>query len=500
MYSNISGFPEFLPENQVIFDEIKAKITKVFQSYGFLPMDTVAVEKVTDILKKGNDSEIYGIYRLKDKTNTDFALRFDLTVPLARYISQHRGRLLFPFRRYHIAPVWRGERAQAGRYRQFYQCDIDIISRDSSSTIIGEIEILQIIPDVFKILNIKDFKININNRKLLRGIIGSFFNKNIDEVIRIIDKLDKLSQEKIIELLSNLDFEKDKCIEFLQFITQDLEWKQWHELLTKYDNEEIKNGLEELNEVFEIASNLDEMQNQDRYKERFHFNILEHINYSPTLARGLDYYTGNIFEVSLPEEYKLGSVVGGGRYDNLVNDFCGEKLIGVGISFGLSRLVPRLIEMGILKTNQSKIGSCLMTIQDKKYLNEYLGLTRVLRKHGIPIEIYNNANDKLGTQLKYADKRGFNYVIIIGEKEFNNQEYNGQYKARLNNLITGDRGEYSLKEAINILYKSQNEARYIEYEQKDITELEEERSIMQKEEDMIGEIINKKKHEIYCDK
>ncbi|NDB86978.1 MAG: histidine--tRNA ligase family protein, partial [Alphaproteobacteria bacterium] len=283
MLTNISGFPELLPKEQIGFNKVIEKIKAQFELNGFTPLDTPAVERVSTLLAKGNDSEIYGLHRLSDSAGSkekDLALRFDLTVPLARYVAQHYGQLTFPYRRYHIAPVWRGERPQDGRYRQFYQCDIDIIG-DSALPILYDAECLSVIYNVFRSIGLERFVIKINNRFLLTGLIKSFGVSGdlVSSVMRTIDKAEKISKEALALELHN-DGISESNIEILRdLIVKRLSNEEWMKYLpTICSDEEFIAGLRELEQVV-----------QSLYK----FGVPDnYIQIDPTLARGLNYYTG----------------------------------------------------------------------------------------------------------------------------------------------------------------------------------------------------------------
>jgi histidyl-tRNA synthetase len=407
MKSDISGFPEFLPPEQIVFSKIMETIKEKFEFYGFVPMDTPAVERISTLLAKGNDNEIYGLYRLADEKNAkkDLGLRFDLTVPLARYVATHSGQLVFPYRRYHIAPVWRGERPQYGRYRQFYQCDIDIIGSEELS-LAHDAEIILLVTDVLQSLNIPNFHTKINNRKILSGFLKTFVNeKTVIEIIKLIDKIGKISYEEFDEAVlqqkvSDNDLHKIRSFLEVEKRGPNLEILEWMKTLNF--NEEFEQGVAELEETLQL---LRKMEIED-----------SRVKISMKLARGLSYYTGNVFETVLNDFSDVGSISGGGRYDNLASAISDKRFPGVGATIGISRLVPKLLEKGLLKANKSATAQLLVTVQCRDYIGSYLKIADKLRATGIKTETY--LHDKnLGAQLSYASKKGIKFVLIANEME-----------------------------------------------------------------------------------
>lgn len=407
MKANISGFPEFLPNEQIVFNRVMQSIKDHFELYGFVPMETAAVEKVDVLLAKGNDNEIYGLYRLADKNSKkDLGLRFDLTVPLARYVTQNAGELIFPFKRYQIAPVWRGERPQYGRYRQFYQCDVDIIG-DGTLSIDHDAEIISLVTWALSTLKVPDFHTKINNRKILTGFFSKLVGQNkLIDAIRLVDKSEKISPEEfesgIIELLDNeKDFSKIKT-----FLDAD----------QRGSMEEILNWLQSLSLGEEFAQGVEELSTVVQILRRLGLSN-ERLKISTRLARGLTYYTGTIFETVFDDIKDTGSVAGGGRYDDLSTTLGNSKKYpGVGATIGISRLVPKLIELGLISTDKKSTADLLITVQDRSLVPYYMKLANKFRALGIKTETY--LQDKpLGAQLTYANKKGINIVLIANEVE-----------------------------------------------------------------------------------
>jgi histidyl-tRNA synthetase len=427
--TNISGFQEFLPNEQLAFNRLVAIIKNNFESHGFVPLDTCVVEKTSTLLSKGNDNEIYGIYRLageEGNNKKDMGLRFDLTVPLARYVAQNYAHLTFPYRRYHIAPVWRGERPQAGRYRQFYQCDIDIIGENELSKLY-DVEILAIILKIFRDIKLPDFIIKINNRNLLVGIIKSFgmTEEQIPAVIRMIDKADKITRVQMRDELSALELSDLNISLVIDMLDKKLQNSDWIAFLKKLniDNTQFTAGLSDLERFLSSCVS---------------FGIdLTNIQIDPTLARGLNYYTGIVYETKLNDYLELGSICGGGRYADLAGSFTNKKLPGVGISIGISRLFPKLLELGLIDATSGSTADLLVTVQSRDLCAEYLKIAENFRKAGRKVEVY--LEDKpLAAQLKYANKKGFQSVLIANSEEL------GRGVAIIKNMQDGSQEEVKI--------------------------------------------------------
>jgi histidyl-tRNA synthetase len=439
--SDISGFPEFLPQEQIAFNRVIELIKGRFESYGFVPMDTAAVERVSTLLAKGNDNEIYGLYRLCDKrSKKDLGLRFDLTVPLARYVASNSAQLVFPHKRYQISPVWRGERPQYGRYRQFYQCDIDVIG-DGSLSLEYDAEIISLITEILNSLNVPPFQTKINNRKILFGFLKTIIPpEKVMDVVRLIDKSLKISVSEFDDLLKELVASKDSVSKLKSFL--DLERKgnnfeilKW--LNTLSFNEEFDAGVNELNGIFQIFKKL-EIDN-------------DQIKISARLARGLTYYTGTVFETTLLENAEDSmSIAGGGRYDNLTEMISNKSFPGVGATIGVSRLVPKLIEKGLLATEKITPALVLVTVQNREFVTSYMKIAAKLRKIGVKTETY--LHDKsLKMQLSYAAKKGYDFVIIANEMELlEGRAILRNFKTKEQHII---RTEFMGKEILELLGK-----------------------------------------------
>lgn len=425
--SILPGFMELLPHDQIAFNKMRDTIRRNFEKYGFLPIDTPIIEKSEILLAKGGGETEKQIYRF-NKGDSDLSLRFDLTVPLARYVSQYISSLTFPFRRYQIGKVYRGERNQKGRFREFYQCDIDIIGNGKLS-VINDAEIPSIIYSTFKDLGFDSFSIHINNRKVLNGFFDSLGISNKAEVLRVIDKIDKIGITSMKEELADIcedDSAVEKIIEFVGI---------------KGSNHDILEALRQLNIANDMfVEGIDELSKVEQFIKLF--GVPEkNCKIDLKIARGLDYYTGTVYETILDDYPKIGSVCSGGRYDNLAEYYTEQKLPGVGISIGLTRLFYQLKEAGILldKDVLSLTKVLIAPISDDM---EYsVMIANRLRSENIVTEVYME-DAKTSKKLAYANKLGIPYVILIGEEEINNK------LLTLKNMNVGEQNKLSLEEAI----------------------------------------------------
>lgn len=420
----LAGFMELMPNEQILFEQIKQKIEKTYQKFGFLPLDTPILELSEVLLAKAGGETEKQIYRF-EKGDTDISMRFDLTVPLAKYVAKNYGNLSFPFRRYQIGKVYRGERTQKGRFREFYQCDIDIIG-DGELSVINDAELPSVIYNIFKELGFDDFTIRINNRKILNGLFESLNQKeNATEILRIIDKIEKIGKEAVIEELEKIEIPSAAINKIMDFIeiegTTDEKLQKLNELNIK--NEEFEKGLDELTQVVKYVRI---------------FGIPEaKFKVDLTIARGLDYYTGTVYETFLNQYRELGSVCSGGRYENLAEYYTDKQLPGVGISIGLTRLFYKLNELQLIKAEKKSIAEVLVVpmVQD---LTVPIQIATDLRKKGISTEVYLN-DKKLKTKMKYADKLEIPYVIVVGEDEINSGI------VKIKNMKTGEERETSIQ-------------------------------------------------------
>lgn len=425
--SILPGFMELLPADQMVFNQMLETIKKTYETYGFIPLDTPMIEKSEVLLAKSGGETEKQVYRF-NKGDNDLSLRFDLTVPLARYVSQHFGELTFPFKRYHIGKVFRGEKPQKGRFREFYQCDIDIIGFESLS-VINDAEILSVIYSTFKALGFNDFTIRLNNRKILNGFFESLKVTDKAEVLRIIDKLEKIGQSAVLSELKAVGLSDEDAGSVLKFVN------------IKGSCSEIIDSLRKMeiqNEMF--LEGIDELELVINYIDSFK---VPSGNYAIdlTIARGLDYYTGTIYETILNQYPSIGSVCSGGRYDNLAQNYTTKKLPGVGISIGLSRLFYQLREAGVLGESKKATPSQILVIPMKETMSQALELATRVRDSGIAAEIYFNEG-KIGKKFAYADKLGIPFAVVVGEDEVNT----GKYKVK--NMSTGEQDELDIDNII----------------------------------------------------
>ncbi|MCC5598967.1 histidine--tRNA ligase [Nostoc favosum] len=442
-FSTPSGFPEFLPSEKRLELYLLDIIRRVFESYGFTPIETPAVERLEVLQAKGNqgDNIIYGIDPIlppnrqaeRDKSGETGsearALKFDQTVPLAAYIARHLNELTFPFARYQMDVVFRGERAKDGRFRQFRQCDIDVVARRELS-LLYDAQMPAIITEIFEAINIGDFLIRINNRKVLTGFFKSvgITEDKIKSCICIVDNLEKIGENKVKQELEKegvsgeqtqkiIDFIKidgsvDEVLDKLKYLAQNLS-----------ETEQLSLGVSELETVIAGVRNLGVAEN------RFCIDL--------SIARGLDYYTGTVYETTLLGHEALGSICSGGRYEELVGVFLGEKMPGVGISIGLTRLISRLLKAGILSTLAATPAQVMVVNMQEDLMPTYLKVSQHLRQAGINV-ITNFDKRPLGKQFQLADKQGIQFCVIIGSEEAAAQ------KSSLKDLKTGEQVEVLL--------------------------------------------------------
>lgn len=426
--STLPGMMELLPEDQMVFDTIKRRIEDVFIKNAFFSIDTPAIEKLDVLLSKGGGETSKQVYRI-DSSKKNQGLRFDLTVPLAKYVSMYMQDLAFPFRRYQIAKVYRGERNQKGRYKEFYQCDIDIIGNEKLS-LYNDAEIVNCMYEALKSIDVPDFEFQFNNRKLLNGYFSDLGIEDFESCLRIIDKLDKIGIDNVKEELSkiNLDDEKiDSILSFLQIDGTNQEIIEKLESLN-IDNELFVCGLEELKFVYDDILSLGVSP--------------DNIKINLSITRGLDYYTGSVFETFFKEYREIGSICSGGRYDSLANNFTKSKLPGVGMSIGLTRLFYQLQELNLVKGQQTNF-DCII-IPMKGYEKNAVKLMNDLRSSSVRCMSYLE-DDKLKKKFNYADKLSVKYVIIIGQDEVE------QNKFTLRNMENGNQELLELNQIIEKL-------------------------------------------------
>ncbi len=426
----LPGFMELLPNEQILFNQMKEKIQKSYERFGFLPLDTPILELGEVLLAKAGGETEKQIYKFS-KGDNDLVMRFDLTVPLAKFVAEHYGELGFPFRRYQIGKVYRGERPQKGRFREFYQCDIDIIG-DGELSIINDAEMPSVIYNTFRELGFSEFVICINNRKILNGIFRHLGLSDVSmDVMRIIDKLDKIGVEAVCEELEKLNIGKEAINTIKDFVLIE---GTTDEKLLALDNLGVEDELftEGLNELKEVVKYIRVLNVPDT-----HFTI------DLKIARGLDYYTGTVYETFLTNYRSLGSVCSGGRYDNLAEYYTNKKLPGVGISIGLTRLFYQLNEAGLINCDKKSIADVLIISMDNE-ISDCLRVATLFRENGINAEVYLQ-DKKMKAKMKYADKLQIPFVVIIGEDE----RKNGMVTVK--NMISGKQKLVTATDAISLI-------------------------------------------------
>ena len=414
----LSGFMELQPDKQVQMDKMRAVLAETYARYGFTPLDTPAIEAAEVLLAKGGGETEKQIYRFT-KGDSDLALRFDLTVPLAKYVAANYGQLTFPFRRYQIGKVWRGERAQRGRFREFYQADIDIIG-DGALDILNEAEIPAIIYDTFTRLGLHRFRIRVNNRKVLNGFFAILgLSEQAGDVLRTIDKLDKIGADKVRALLTDTcGVTVEQADEILRFIACPGTSADKLAFLEQYRgrNETFDTGLDELRTVVGYLPAFGVPE------ENFELDL--------TIARGLDYYTGTVYETVLLDHPEVGSICSGGRYDDLAGYYTNKSLPGVGISIGLTRLFYILQEQNMISDAVLTAPADVLILPMTDDLSAAVSLASMLRAGGLRVQLYSEKK-KFKAKIGYADKLGIPFVIFLGEDEI------AQNVCALKNMDTG---------------------------------------------------------------
>ena len=400
----LSGFMELLPAPQVQMERIMETLRKTYSLYGFTPLDTPAIESADVLLAKGGGETEKQIYRFQ-KGDSDLALRFDLTVPLAKYVALHYGELSFPFRRYQIGKVYRGERAQRGRFREFYQADIDIIG-DGKLDIVNEAEIPSIIYQTFTALGLKRFQIRVNNRKILNGFYASLgLSEQSGDIMRTVDKLEKIGPDKVRAILTDdLGLTGEQAAAILDFMAITSTNEQ---VLAALEGYRGKNAL--------LDQGLDELTTVTKYLSAFGVPQ-ENFAVDLTIARGLDYYTGTVYETCMLDHPEIGSICSGGRYDNLAEYYIDKQLPGVGIFIGLTRLFYVLGEQNMLNDALNTAPADVLILPMTQDLAPAIRLATDLRAQGIRVQLYSEQK-KFKAKMSYADKLGIPYAVFLGEDE-----------------------------------------------------------------------------------
>ena len=429
----LSGFMELLPARQAQFDRMVDILKQTYSLYGFTPLDTPLIEASQVLLAKGGGETEKQIYRFM-KGDTDLSLRFDLTVPLAKYVAQNYANLAFPFRRYQIGKVYRGERAQRGRFREFYQADIDVIG-DGKLDISNEAEIPSIIYRAFTALGLKRFQIRVNNRKILNGFYSMLgLTEKSGDIMRTVDKLDKIGPDKVKALLVDpeIGLSEEQAEEILKFIA------------IRGSNAQVIAALQSYrgrNELFDLG--LDELETVVKYLAAF--GVPEsHFAVDLTIARGLDYYTGTVYETTMLDHPEIGSICSGGRYDNLAEYYTDKQLPGVGISIGLTRLFFVLEDQGYLNDGLNIAPADVLILPMTDDLSHAIAMATTLRAAGIRAQIHGEQK-KFKQKLSYADKLAIPYALFLGEDEI------AAGAASVKDLRTGEQQRLTPEQAVEYI-------------------------------------------------
>ncbi len=422
----LSGFMELMPADQIKFNRIKSVLEEVYRLYGFYPLDTPVLEYAEILFAKAGGETEKQVYRFQ-KGDTDLAMRFDLTVPLAKYVAKNRGELTFPFKRYQIGKVYRGERAQKGRFREFYQSDIDIIG-DGELSIINDAEIPSIIYNIFTRLGLDDFTIRMNNRKVLSGFFEMLsVGDRAEDIMRIVDKIEKAGRDAVVAELGSIGVGEDLCARLLDFIA------------IRGENEEVIEQLRALPDQTELfAKGVQELEQVTRYLDAFGVPR-KNFRIDLSIARGLDYYTGTVYETTFNKHPEIGSICSGGRYDNLAEFYTKAQLPGVGISIGLTRLFYILNEMDYIDGGANSPAD-LLVIPMTEDLAPAISAASALRAQGIRTQIYFE-DRKFKHKIGYADKLRIPFALFLGEEEIAN------HQVSLKNMQTGEQQTLPLEQA-----------------------------------------------------
>ena len=434
----LSGFMELLPAPQQQMEAIMDVLRTTYSLYGFTPLDTPAIEAADVLLAKGGGETEKQIYRFT-KGDADLALRFDLTVPLAKYVALHYNDLAFPFRRYQIGKVYRGERAQRGRFREFYQADIDIIG-DGKLSVINEAEIPSVIYKVFSEFGLKRFCISVNNRKILNGFYAMLdLTEQSGDIMRTVDKLDKIGLGRVRSILTeDIGVQIADADRILRFIT------------IRGTNTEVLSALEGYrgrNETFDTG--LDELTTVTKYLSAFGVPE-ENFAVDLTIARGLDYYTGTVYETRMLDHPEIGAICAGGRYDNLAEYYSERSLPGVGVAIGLTRLFYVLDEQGMLNPALPTAPADVLLLPMTEDLSAAVSLATQFREAGIRTQLYSEQK-KFKAKMTYADRLGIPYVVFLGEDEI------AQGVCSVKELSTGQQVSLRPEEAVRLIQKGISE-------------------------------------------
>lgn len=426
------GFMELLPQDQIKFNQIKDTIEKYYKKFGFLPLDTQIIQDSNVLLAKAGGETEKQIYRF-NKGDNDLCLRFDLTVPLARYVAMKQNELVFPFKRYELGKSYRGEKAQKGRYREFYQFDVDVIGKDTLP-LYYDAELPAIAYNIFKELDFGDFEIVMSNRKMFNGLLEALnISEKSCDILRLVDKFYKIGKDNVIACLQDLKLEESQIKTIVDFIS--LTGSNDEIIAKLYEMQKLLNNptfLEGINEMEQVVKMIREQGVEEKY---FRIDL--------TITRGLDYYTGTVYETFLKDHKDVGSICSGGRYDNLASHYTKQKLPGVGISIGLTRLFYKLQEKDLIKNTEKSISKVLV-VNMTNDLSSSIKLATFLRKNDINTEVFCQET-KFKNKLNYANKQNIPFVAILGEDEI------ASNTVSLKNMTTGEQQTVTYEDCLNLL-------------------------------------------------
>ncbi len=391
----LKGFRDFLPASEIARADLIEKITAVYRSFGFVPIDTPVLEYTEILLRKSNGETEKQVFRFEDKGGRDVAMRFDLTVPFARFTAEHKSELYFPFKRYHIAKVWRGEKPQAGRYREFVQCDVDTVGSDSAAS---DFEILLVIQKAFAAIGVSGITVRVNHRGIFNRFLTKLgVNEKSDDILRTVDKLAKIGRDETEKELSEITGSKDRAAEILSYTEGAGDFGA-----TLKKIEEMAGGKDS-----------DSERMRDIYEMLEAAGIEKNYTLDPSITRGLDYYTGVVYETFLNDLPEIGSVCSGGRYDNLAGLYMKEKLPGVGTSIGLDRLIAAMSELGITSSRASYVDAEIFCLDAKDALL-YQKAAVSLRAQGLAVEVFPDVK-KIAQQYAFTDAKKIPWGIFVGK-------------------------------------------------------------------------------------
>lgn len=423
----LKGFRDYLPEAEIQRSILIEKLTKAFRSYGFVPIDTPVLEYSEILLRKSNGETEKQVFRFEDNGNRDVAMRFDLTVPFARFVAEHKDELYFPFKRYHIAKVWRGEKPQAGRYREFVQCDFDTVGSDSAT---ADFEILSLMKYAFSVIGIEDITIRMSHRGIFNAFLTELgLSDKSEDILRTVDKLAKIGKDSVTQQLFEFTQDTAKSEAILTYVAGSDTFEHTLDLLSNLAGEKATVHVQRMKDIHAMME-----------KE----GIASYFVLDPSITRGLDYYTGVVYETFLNELPSIGSVCSGGRYDNLAGLYMKDRVPGVGSSIGLDRLIAGLEQLGKINKKESFLDVEIFCLEEQ-LTPHYQGVATELRKNGIAVEVFPDAK-KMNQQYNVTDKKGVPFGILIKSQDAEKNVLT------LKNLITREQfEEITIEKAIQLI-------------------------------------------------